>query len=404
MNIKKVLLLTTIYPAPDLKYGTPSVHYFTKEWIKMGYEVRVIHYQAVYPKILYFFASVLRDKIASLTGAVVFTRPDKEDKRYQMDNVTVLRFPIFKWIPHRKFTNKIIKSNIKKIIKINLEDDFNPNIIIGHFSNPQLEIVSQLKHIYQARTCMIMHDIGVSIKKVYKKKYKMLMNNIDVWGYRSKPIKNGFEKEFGKQKESFFCYSGIPDNYILESSTKSFKGNLSKFVYVGELIKRKHAISIIPAINSVYKDKKFHISFVGKGNEINKMKALSLSLQLNDNISFLGHIPRNEILNILDESECMIMISENETFGLVYLEAMGRGCITIGSKNQGIDGVIIDGINGFLCNEGDQEDLQSIIKQINSLSSLERQQISQNAIDTVRKLTDFEAAKKYILEVDKKVS
>ena len=98
------------------------------------------------------------------------------------------------------------------------------------------------------------------------------------------------------------------------------------------------------------------------------------------------------------------MISENETFGLVYLEAMGRGCITIGSKNQGIDGVIINGVNGFLCKEGDQDDLKKIIKQINLLTSLERQQISQNAIDTVKELTDFEAAKKYILELDKKVS
>ena len=53
MSNKKILLLTTIYPAADLRYGTPSVHYFTKEWVKMGYEVKVIHYQAVYPKILY---------------------------------------------------------------------------------------------------------------------------------------------------------------------------------------------------------------------------------------------------------------------------------------------------------------------------------------------------------------
>ena len=42
-----------------------------------------------------------------------------------------------------------------------------------------------------------------------------------------------------------------------------------------------------------------------------------------------------------------IMISKNETFGLVYLEAMARGCITIGSRNQGIDGVINHGVNGF---------------------------------------------------------
>lgn len=397
---KKILLLTTIYPAPDLSYGTPTVHYFTKEWVKMGYEVRVIHYQAVYPRILYLFSSLFREKIASLTGAVVFTKPDKGDKRYESDRVDVFRFPIFKWIPYGRFTKKTIQNQIKKVIRINQESNFNPDIIIGHFSNPQLIIVSLLKDVYHAKTCMIMHDVGKSIKKIYKKEYKILMNNIDVWGYRSKPIKEGFEKEYGEKRNSFFCYSGIPRNYILESSTKSFKGDLSKFVYVGELIKRKHPISLIHAINSVNKDKKFHISYIGKGNEINQIKALSLSLQLNDNISFLGHIPRNEILNVLDESECMIMISKNETFGLVYLEAMARGCITIGSKKQGIDGIIIDGVNGFLCNEGDSKDLENIINRINSISSKEKEQISQNAIDTVKELTDSKVAKKYIIEVD----
>ena len=41
------------------------------------------------------------------------------------------------------------------------------------------------------------------------------------------------------------------------------------------------------------------------------------------------------------------MISKNEAFGLVYLEAMLAGCI-VASRN-GIDGIIIDGYNGFLC-------------------------------------------------------
>ncbi len=401
MSNKKILLLTTIYPAADLRYGTPSVHYFTKEWVKMGYEVKVIHYQAVYPKILYFFAKLFRDKIASLTGAVVFMEPEKEDKKYLMDGVDVLRIPIFKRIPHGPYTKKTILRQVEKILKINKKDNFKPDMIIGHFSNPQLKIVNELKREYQVRTCMIMHDNGKSIKKVYKKEYLLLMDNIDIWGYRSKPIKKEFEKEYGIQHESFYCYSGIPVNYILDLNVRLFEGNLTRFVFVGELIERKFPIALIPVINSIYPKKEFHISYIGKGNELSKMKSLSSSLDLNDNISFLGHIPRNEILNILDESECMIMISANETFGLVYLEAMGRGCITIGSKNQGIDGVIIDGFNGFLCLEGNQDDLKMILKRINSLSSIERRQISQNAIDTVKELTDFKAAKKYIAEVDK---
>ena len=42
------------------------------------------------------------------------------------------------------------------------------------------------------------------------------------------------------------------------------------------------------------------------------------------------------------------MISQGEAFGLVYLEAMARGCITIASRGEGFDGIIKDGINGFL--------------------------------------------------------
>ena len=38
------------------------------------------------------------------------------------------------------------------------------------------------------------------------------------------------------------------------------------------------------------------------------------------------------------------MISELETFGLVYIEAMAAGCITIASRNEGFDGIIKDGV------------------------------------------------------------
>jgi len=396
---KKILLLTTIYPAPDLKYGTPSIHYFTKEWVKMGYEVRVVHFQAIYPKFFYFLANLFREKIASLTGAIVFTKREEKDKCYFMDEVKVHRSPIFKWIPHGRYTKRTIINQVEKIKKINEKDNFKPEIIIGHFSNPQLKVVSELKYVYQARTCMIMHDVGTSIIKTYKKDYKKLMNDIDIWGYRSKPIKNGFEKEFGVPRKSFYCYSGVPESYILDVNNRSFKGNLSTFVYIGELIKRKCAIAIIPAINKSYSNKKFKINFVGRGAELSKMKSMTQALNLSDNISFLDHVPRNEIISILDNSECMIMISKNETFGLVYLEAMARGCITIGSSNQGIDGVIKHGVNGFLCQEGNEKDLTKIISHINSLSSKERLKISSNAISTVKELTDSMAANKYIAAV-----
>ena len=92
----------------------------------------------------------------------------------------------------------------------------------------------------------------------------------------------------------------------------------------------------------------------------------------------------------------MVMISRWEAYGLVYLEAMARGCITIASRNEGFDGVIRDGENGFLCKAGDANELASIIQRINALTPAERQHISDNAIATAQSLTDVKAAKRYI--------
>ena len=101
----------------------------------------------------------------------------------------------------------------------------------------------------------------------------------------------------------------------------------------------------------------------------------------------------------MDRSDVFIMISKAETFGLVYLEAMARGCITIASRNEGMDGIIVDGENGFLCDAGDSNELGSIIAKLKRMDSNTLQKISKNAIITAAKMTDNKMAEKYIKSV-----
>ena len=46
---------------------------------------------------------------------------------------------------------------------------------------------------------------------------------------------------------------------------------------------------------------------------------------------------RLEVQTYLRQNGIFVMISRDETFGLVYLEAMAAGCITIASKDEGFD-------------------------------------------------------------------
>jgi len=398
---QKILLLSNIYPDLSNKVlnSTDVCHYFAKEWVKMGYEVKVIYNYTIYSKLLHFISFYFQRYIANWAISSVNTSREVFTKKYTLDKVKVVKIPIYKTLPRTKFKKKSIIKQISKIISSNKKEDFTPDIIIGHFHNPSLEIVSILKNKYNAKGCVILHGDTSNIKKMYKKNYVQLINSIDVWGYRSKAIGKNFELIYGKQQQTFICYSGVPEEFLQSVKPVNFSKDLKKFIYIGSLIKRKYPISLIYALNNVYSHKEFSLTYIGEGVEKKNMMKSIQKLNLMLNINFLGHISREEASAEIELSECFIMISKGETFGLVYLEAMAKGCITIGSRNEGIDSVIIDGVNGFLCEAGNQNELTTIIRKINSLSTEEKNKISKNAIRTATNLTDFNAAKKYLESV-----
>ena len=113
-------------------------------------------------------------------------------------------------------------------------------------------------------------------------------------------------------------------------------------------------------------------------------------------VRLLGRVSREEVRKMMDRNDVFVMISRNEAYGLVYLEAMSRGMITIASKNEGFDGIIEDGKNGFLCEAGNVAELTRVINRIRSMNEEELQAISENAWKTAAELTDRKVANAYL--------
>lgn len=396
--MKAILLISTIYPRPDGNIGTRVCHYFTKEWAKLGYDVRVIHIQAVYPRVFYWLARMAQKRIVAKTSAVVYTHREEEITQFVMDGVPVLRLPIFKPIPHGAFIRKGLRKAVSTIIENNKTVDFVPDIIIGHFPNPQLELLYVLKQYYtNCKTCEVLHlpaEIN-QLSSVYGQHLTQYMSSVDIWGFRYQHLKDIFCERFGKPENHFICYSGVPSSYIRREK-RDIKSSLKEFVFVGEMIERKYPEKVLDALLQVYPEKNFHASFIGEGELKIKLQERVQKENLKSCISVLGRIPRDNIMKQYDKADCFIMISKGEAYGLVYLEAMARGCITVASKKEGFDGVIIDGENGFLCEAGDVNELINVIKRINRLPIEKLQRISDNAIETAKSLTDKKAAERYL--------
>jgi glycosyltransferase involved in cell wall biosynthesis len=91
------------------------------------------------------------------------------------------------------------------------------------------------------------------------------------------------------------------------------------------------------------------------------------------------------------------MVSAPETFGLSYLEAMAAGNIVIGAKGYGIDGIVRDGINGFLCNPRSIEELASVVERIAlQMPDADFRRIVNNSVETAKSHTAEIAADIYL--------
>ena len=393
--MKNILLITKIYPSKDLPNNdTKVVHYFAKEWKKMGYNVMVIHNFVLFPPFVYWITKLFSSKLAAIFGAVVPTVYDSRIREYQYDGIDVVRIPLMKFVPHGMFSEKTIKKHYGRISTILKECDFVPDYVIGHWWNPQLQLFEHFKEEYKAKTCLTVHDFSKQLDAV---KYRCYFDYIDIFGMRSHSIERTFKEIFGYEYKTFYCASGIPEKFVVGSEFRDFSKPIGNFCYVGTMIKRKYPIALLQAIDLVQgKLSSFHVDYVGEGAETSRIKRFLNKVAWKNSVNLHGMLTREQVSSVLRKAECFVMISKNEAFGLVYLEAMGCGCIPVASRDEGMDGIIIDGENGFLCQSGNYNELGEIILKINALSSEERKRLSDNAVKTAAYYTDSLAAKRYI--------
>lgn len=395
--MKNVLLITNIYPNNDPDYGGTLVcHSFTKEWQSMGYNVRVIHFESLFPRIFYFFGKIFNKYIQAKTGNVAYTKTPKHLTTYEVEGIPVIFAPLKKYIPHKIPSNREMDKIFESVCRILVRDGFIPDVVTGHFVQPQLEMLYRFKQRYSnIKTCMVLHDNGSRIATVYPDSYKSYMDSVDLWGFRSYAFKKQFENIYGVQKKEFLCYSGVPERYLTPIN-RSFANGVRNFVFLGSLYKLKNVDITLRALNVALHGRDYHFDVVGSGAEDVNLHKLAKELNMEGNVTFHGRMNRDDAQKVLEKADCFIMVSSHEAFGLVYVEAMAKGLITVATEGQGIDGVIINGKNGFLCPSQDVESLALKITEICSMPENRLNEISQNALSAALEMSDRKVAERYI--------
>ena len=398
----RILVLSSVYRDESLgrvDTSTNVVNLFVREWNKQGHEVLVIHNSHCYPKIVHKIPKKVKKMLASKMGFEISDYEAVKEKEFMDYGVKIFRLPIKKFIPHCKPSNNIIEKQVNRIIEILEKENFKPEVITGHWASPQMEIISKLKMKYNCRTAIVLHGVGYIGSSGYR--IKDYLKNIDLLGARSLSQSRWLKDILKLEQLPFVCSSGIPDEYI-----DSYKLNTEKYndiktwriTYVGRLVSYKNIDSTIRALSEI-KDINWEFNIVGEGAQYCELEKLARSLNCIERIHFFGHIQRNEVMQILKDTHIFVMISKDEVFGLVYLEAMAASSLVVASRNGGVDGIIVDNENGFLCTEGDTKELKGILINIMDKDKESLKHIVAKGYESVKDYSDYKVAERYLCKI-----
>jgi len=365
------------YPNETKKVASFAFHYIIKELLKLGNEVRVVSLWPDYPKsIRYLFSNY--KYFLKYSFPEVFTFEKVKVKREPLAFLPKIGTPENRSI--------LCKNSIMNWLD---QERFSPEIIISIMINPAKRIAELISKRCNVPLVLSVHSSDLRI--LNRRKFSSF-DQVEAFVFHSKSIVKKFRDLVGLTEDKFFInYFGIDSEIVPDSLPKKESKNIIPTILtVCSLIPLKNTDSLINAFRTM--ESKACLKIIGDGPERKNLEKLVKNCNLSEKVFFLGELTRERVIEEMRKAVIFAMVSAPETFGLVYPEAMANGCLTIGSKGEGIDGIIVDGKNGYLCEPKNEKDLARLLDSLLALKEEKKVEIRKNALDTVMNLTNLRLA------------
>lgn len=355
----KILFITDLYPVKSSEKITPkTLSNFVEDWKSFGHDVSVY-------KPNFLLNSFIRRKPFYKTG--------------QYEDVFNANYITPFW------------GNIQNKSKTFFSKNF--DIIVAHMPSGIL-FADKLELPFIAG--IHSSDLTVLTNPLYKFHFKKrlvrALVNANGIACRSSVIKNKLLKLYPQfEDKTFVAPSGIEEKYIIDNFLSNIQPDRLKIVTCANFKKRKNIDKLILALKDI---DGVDLTVIGDGNDRKKLE------HLNDNNKFLGRLSNERVLEVMRNSDVFILPSVGETFGMVYLEAMASGCITVCTKDDGVDGIIKNGINGFTV-EPDLNSIRDCVLKLKGMGIEELNMIRKNSLETVRHYTRMACSAEYLENIHK---
>jgi len=271
------------------------------------------------------------------------------------NNFLVRRFGGIKYFRKR---NKV--RELEKIINLQ-----NVEVIISD-SWKSLEIPIKKLQIKRLPLISLVHGNELIIKNEnHHKRINNILKNVDKIVSNSEYTKNlllKISKEFSNIE---IIYPGVSSFENIEEEELKLSDGQPTLLTLARLEKRKGHKYILHAISKL-KDQYPNIRYIiaGDGEEKNNLKSLADTLNISENVIFIGSVSDAQKKYILNKTDLMIMPTIDETnklsiegFGIAYIEAALFGIPSIASNIGGTKEAVLHNKTGIIIENIDELDL-----------------------------------------------
>lgn len=186
-------------------------------------------------------------------------------------------------------------------------------------------------------------------------------------------------------KDAYYIPNMYNDKLFFSNMETSIpQGRLDPFLFVsvGSLIIRKRMERLITAFHKAFHaNSNIKLNIIGEGPERPFLEKMIQELRLQDQVTLVGALSRNDVASMFRKAQCFVTASENETFGLACIEALASGLPVIATRCNGPE-YFIDGSNGALVDVGDGEAMErALIEMASNRAIYDTKTIAQSAVD-----------------------
>jgi N-acetyl-alpha-D-glucosaminyl L-malate synthase BshA len=280
----------------------------------------------------------------------------KMSDRIHFHEVEVLSYPLFEYPPY----DLVLATKMSEVAT-----KFDLDILHVHYAIPHSISAFLAKKMSGRSTPFVTTLHGTDITLVgndrsYLPITRFGIEESDAVTAVSEYLRDRTVKEFQTDKHIDVIHNFVNCDVFRKSEDSGFRSRFADedeglMIHISNFRPVKRTGDVVEIFNKVRKKRRTKLLMVGDGPDRPRAEWLATELGVSDDVHFLGKW--NDMDRLLSVSDVLLLPSEEESFGLVALEAMASEVSVIATNVGGVHEVVDDGHDGFLFDVGDTDSM-----------------------------------------------